>query len=334
MFVTQTGSARDDNEWMARMTNALFILTYPEKLRNQYADGLQKEFPGITINVIDHHSKVDPYIGNADVLLTFGTMMADHVAAAAPNLKWIQALGTGTDGIRDLQSLRPEVIVTNVRGIQGAPMSEAALTAMLALSRDFPRSVRCQGLQSWERWPATLLHGKTVGILGIGAIAEELAPRCKAMGMTVVGISSVPREISGFNRVRLRSELSEAVGEFDYLVVLVPLSAETKNIVNAEVLAAMKPTSYLINLARGGVIDEEALIRALKQGRIAGAALDVFCEEPLPKGHPLWSAKNLIITPHLGGFYDRYVDDVLPIIVKNMHRFLAGDVKNMSGLVK
>jgi D-2-hydroxyacid dehydrogenase (NADP+) len=316
------------------MTNALFILTYPEKLRNQYVDGLQEEFPNININIVDHHSKVDPYIGSADVLLTFGTMMADHVAAAAPNLKWIQALGTGTDGIRDLQSLRPEVIVTNVRGIQGAAMSEAALTAMLALSRDLARSVRCQELQSWERWPATLLYGKTVGILGVGAIAEDLAPRCKAMGMTVVGISSVPREIPGFDRIRRRSELTQAIGEFDYLVVLIPLSAETRNMINAEALAAMKPTSYLINLARGGVIDERALIRALGKGKIAGAALDVFCEEPLSKGHPLWSVKNLIITSHLGGFYDRYVDDVLPFIVENMHRFLAGDAKNMSGLVK
>jgi phosphoglycerate dehydrogenase-like enzyme len=321
-------------EGIARMTNALFILTYPEKLRNRYADGLRKEFPDININVVDHHSKVDPYIGTADVLLTFGTMMADHVAAAAPNLKWIQALGTGTDGILDLQSLRPEVIVTNIRGIQGAAMSEAALTAMLALSRDLARSVRCQELQSWERWPATLLHGKTVGILGVGAIAEALAPRCKAMGMTVVGISSVPREVPGFDRIRRRSELSEAIGEFDYLVVLIPLSAETRNIVDAEALAAMKSSSYLINLARGGVIDEVALIRALEQGKIAGAALDVFCQEPLSKEHPLWSVKNLIITAHLGGFYDRYVDDALPAVAENMHRFLAGNMKNMRGLVR
>lgn len=316
------------------MTNALFILSYPEKLRNRYADGLRQAFPGITIDVVDHHSKVGPYIGGADVLLTFGTMMADHVAAAASNLKWIQALGTGTDGILDLQSLRPEVIVTNIRGIQGAAMSEAALAAMLALSRDLARSLRCQELQAWERWPATLLHGKTVGILGIGAIAEALAPRCKAMGMNVVGISSVPREIPGFDRVRPRSELVEAIGAVDYLVVLIPLSAATKNIVNAEVLAAMKPASYLINLARGGVIDEEALIHALAQKQIAGAALDVFRDEPLAKGHPLWRVKNLLITSHLGGFYDRYVDDALPSIVENMRRFLAGDVENMSGLVK
>ncbi len=244
------------------MTNALFILAYPERLRKQYVDGLQREFPSINIDVVDHHSKVDPYIEKTDVLLTFSTMMAEHVAAGAPNLKWIQALGTGTDGIRDLQSLSPEVIVTNVRGIQGVAMSEAALAAMLALSRDLPRSVRCKERQSWERWPAALLHSKTVGILGIGAIAEALAPRCKAMGMTVVGISSVPREIPGFDRMYPRGELVIAASECDYLVVLIPFSAESRNIVNAEVLAAMKPTSYMINLARGGVIDEHALIRS------------------------------------------------------------------------
>ena len=319
---------------MARMTNALFILAYPQELRNRYVDGLRTAFPGLNVNVVDHHSKVGPYIGNADVLLTFGPMMAEHVAAAAPNLKWIQVLGTGTDGVSNSKSVRPEVIVTKVHGIQGAAMSEAALAAMLALSRDFVRSVRCQERQSWERWPVGLLQGKTVGVLGVGAVAQALAPRCKAMGMTVVGISSVPREVAGFDRILPRGELAEAIGQFDFLVVLIPLSAETRNIVNAELLASMKPTSYLINLARGDVVDEAALIRALEQGQIAGAALDVFSQEPVPKGHPLWSAKNLIMTPHLGGFHDRYVDDVLPLVVENMRCFLAGDVRNMSGLVQ
>ncbi len=316
------------------MTNALFILTYPEQLRNQYVDGLQREFPGIKVDVVDHHSKVAPYIDKVDVLLTFSPMMADHVAAEAQCLKWIQALGTGTDGIRDLPSLSPKVMVTNVRGIHGAAMSEAALTAMLALSRDFPRSVRCKDLHLWERWPATLLRGKTVGILGVGAIAEALAPRCKAMEMTVIGISSAPRDVAGFDAIRARSELMNVVREVDFLIVLIPLSSESRNIVNAELLAAMKPSSYLINLARGGVVDEKALISTLEHGRIAGAALDVFREEPVSKEDPLWSVNKLIMTSHLGGFYDQYVNDVLPTVVENMRHYLAGDFEHMCGRIR
>ncbi len=316
------------------MTRALFLLTHDERVRRQYVEGLRERFPDLDVEAVDHHSKAAALIGSTDILLTFGSMMADHVASAARNLKWVQALGTGTDGIADLPSLRPEVIVTRAHGIHGAAMSEAVLAGMLALSRDIARSVRCQERRSWQRWPATLLHGKTVGILGMGAIAEALAPRCKAMGMTVVGLSAQPREVPGFDRVHPRSELRERVGEFDYFVVLVPLSAQTRLIVDAQVIAAMKPTSFLVNVARGGVLDEQGLAAALHDGAIAGAALDVFSEEPLPATSPLWALKNLMITSHMGGVHDRYVDDVMPLIEENMRRFLAGDIRGMKGLIE
>lgn len=319
------------------MTNVLILLNMPEKVRMRYFNGIKERFPDVTVNLVDHVNKVDPYIPSADVLITFGPQLgerAEQVIRSAKNLKWIQALGTGVDNIINLPSLRDDVAITNVHGIHGAPMSEATLMAMLALARDLPRSVRCQDHHVWERWPSRLLAGKTVGIFGVGAIAETLAPRCKAMGMTVVGITSTKREVAGFDRMYGREELMRAVRELDFFVLLTPYSAQTHGIVNAQVLAAMKPTSYLINVARGGIVDEEALIDALEQGRIAGAALDVFAQEPLPAGHPFWNMKNVIVTPHLGGFYDEYVDHALPIIEKNMRCFLAGDIKSMINLVK
>lgn len=181
--------------------------------------------------------------------------------------------------------------------------------AMLALSRDLPRAVRAQDRHSWERWPSRLLDRATVGIFGIGAIAEALAPRCKALGMTVVGISSVKRTVAGFDRILARDELLDAVRHLDFLVVLTPYSAKTRNAIDESVFAAMKPGACIINLARGGVVDEGALIKALEQKQIAGAALDVFATEPLAADHPLWDMKNVIITAHLGGLYDRYVDE-------------------------
>ena len=254
-------------------------------------------------------------------------MMQDHVLRTAANLKWIQALGTGVDGITDQPSLRRDVLVTNLHGIHGAPVSEAAIMLMLALSRDLPRSVRSQDEHAWARWPSRLLDGKTVGILGVGAIAEALAPKCKAFGMTVVGITSAKRAVAGFDRMHGVDELARVAGALDYLVLLTPYSPATHNLVGEQVFAAMKPSSYLVNLARGGVVDEAALIRALEQGRIAGAALDVFKQEPLPADHPLWGFKNVIITPHLGGFCDVYVDYAMPTVEHNMRCFLAGNVR-------
>jgi D-2-hydroxyacid dehydrogenase (NADP+) len=316
------------------MTRVLILLAMPSEIAAQYSSRLQTAFPALTVNLVDHHSRVGPYIRTADVLITFAPMLTDAVVQQAENLRWIQALGTGVDNLIDLPSLRREIIVTNIRGIHGAPVSEAAIMAMLALSRDFPRAVRNQTGRLWERWPATLLDGKTVGLLGMGVIAETLAPKCKALGLTVIGISSVKRQVAGFDRVYGRDELVSVVGGLDFLVVLTPYLPATHNIVDGAVLAAMKSTSYLINLARGGVVDERALVDALERDKIAGAALDVFNQEPLPPTHPFWSMKNVIVTSHLGGFYDGYADHALPVVEENIRKFLAGDTANLINLVK
>lgn len=316
------------------MTNVLIILTDPEPVRRQYCEHIREQFPGFKVDVVDHHSKVGPYIGSTDVLLTFGTMMADRVLRDAPNLKWIHALSTGTDGIDDLPSLRPEVLLTSTRGVHGAPMSEAALLAMLALSRDLPRAVRNQDRCSWNRHIPRLLDGKTVGIFGVGIIGEALAPKCKALGMKVIGVDPIRRAAAGVDRMVGWDQVLRVMPDLDYVVLFIPSSPETRGIVNAEVLAAMKPTAYLVSLGRGDVIDDEALLRTLQEGRIAGAALDVFREEPLREDHPFWSLTNVIITPHLGGVSDEYPKRAFPIIDENMRRFVAGDRKKMINLVQ
>lgn len=316
------------------MASLLILLTMPAEVSGQYLGRLRAVFPQLTINLVDHHSKLGPYIRDADILMTFGPMLTDKVVEQAVNLKWIQALGTGVDNLADLPSLPRQVIITNVTGIHGAAMSEAAIMAMLALERKFPRVTRNQDRHLWQRWPVGLLDRKTVGILGMGAIAEALAPRCKALGMTVAGITSAKRSVAGFDLVYGRDELVSAVRDLDHLVVLTPLSRATRKIVNAEVFSAMKPTSYLINLARGDVVDDQDLIYALGNNKIAGAALDVFSQEPLPEDHPYWSMKNVIVTPHLGGFFDQYADRALPVVEENIRRFLAGDTLNMINVVR
>jgi D-2-hydroxyacid dehydrogenase (NADP+) len=270
-----------------------------------------------------------------DVLVTFAPMLRDEVLRKAEKLRWVQALGTGVDNLIDLPSLKPEMIITNVRGIHGAPLSESAICSMLALARRLPRSVRSQDQRKWDRWPSPLMEGKTAGIYGVGAIAAELAPRLKALGMRVIGITSAPgRQVAGFDAMRASTDMAAAVAELDFLVLLTPLTPATRHVIDARVLAAMKPTSYLVNIARGGVVKESDLVAALDNDVIAGAALDVFEQEPLPPDHPLWSATNVIITPHLGGFYDAYVERAMPTIVHNMKCFLAGRTGEMTYVVE
>jgi D-2-hydroxyacid dehydrogenase (NADP+) len=316
------------------MPNLLILTEVQEAMRARYKAMLLERFPQLTINVVGHHNDVGPYIADTDVLLCFSPPMADHVVRDARKLKWIQALGTGVDNIVDLPSLGQEVVVTNVRGIHGAPVSEATIAYMLSLARDLPRSTHAQDKGAWERWPARLLDGKTVGLLGVGLIAEYLAPICKAFGMAVIGFSGSPRPAKGFDRMMARGDLIKIAPELDYLVALVPLTPETRGIIGAKLLAAMKPSAYLINVARGGVVDEKALIEALETGTIAGAALDVFSQEPLPPGNPLWKAKNLTIFPHLGGYSHGYEDRAMPTIEGNMRKFLSNDLKSMINIVR
>lgn len=312
----------------------LILLTFPEPIRNVYRDGLVEAFPQLKIDMVDHHSKVDPHIGEANILVTFGAHMAGHVLEKATNLKWIQALGTGVDGIVDSPALRDGVIVTNLRGLHGASVSESVLAAMLALSRNIPRAVRSQDAGRWDRFPVELMKGKTVGVLGVGVIATELAPRCRALGMKMIGITSGPRSVPGFDRMVPRDELLEVVGELDHLVLLTPYTRETQGIVGAAVLHSMKPSAFLINVARGGIVDQPALVEALQAGQIAGAALDVFTDEPLPEGHPLWKMPNVLITPHMAGFHAGYPDEALPIVIENIRHFLAGDIDSMINVVR
>lgn len=257
----------------------------------------------------------------------------DELVARVPRLRWVQSLTTGTDQILGLRALRADVVVTSTRGMHGPQMSELVFLHMLALARDFPRMQRNQAAAVWERWPQPLLWGKTVTIVGVGAIAEALAPRCKAFGMTVVGVSGTPRAIAGFDRVLARSELTAAAALADFVVLIVPLAPDTENLIDARIIDAMKPSAYLVNAARGGVLDEAALLAAVRAQRIAGAGLDVFRQQPLPPDAPWWHEPRVIVTPLVGGMSDIYLQQAFPIVDANLRLFLQGRLGELHNTV-
>jgi phosphoglycerate dehydrogenase-like enzyme len=309
--------------------NLLIFLTHPEPTRSGYEKYLAPRHPELAIKTFGTRDEALQHAAWADIIMCFGPQARQDFFRNTPRLKWVYSLGTGTDGITDSPHLGKDVIVTAVRGIHGAPISEMAFLMMLALTRDLRRIERQRAEKKWERYPGALLSAKTVGILGLGAIAEDMAPRFKAFGMRVVGISRTNRPIPGFDKIYPRAELEQAAAELDYLVLLVPLEDDTRNIVSDAVLSAMKPTAFLINLARGGVLDEDALIRALNAGKIAGVALDALAKEPLPPDNPLWSMPNVFITPHIGGFSDQYVIEAAKQFEQSLAHFAAGRPERM-----
>jgi len=302
-----------------------------EQLANEYKKALQSNFPELTIHAARKEEEVGDFVEKTDILLAI--RVSDDLIRRASNLEWIQVLITGVDYFINLPSLRKEVLVTSTRGMHGPQMSEIAFLFMLALSRNFPQMIRNQDQRTWERWPGKLLYQKKVGILGLGMIGEEIARKCKAFGMTVFGIARTKKKTDAVDYFYGPEELIRVLQEVDFFIIVVPFTPQTEKMVGAKALAAMKPTAFLINIGRGQVVDEEALIEALNSGKIAGAAIDTFQNEPLPQNHPFWGMKNVIITPHVGGMSDTYVKQALPTIEENLRRFLKGERQTLINLV-
>jgi len=302
-----------------------------EQLANEYKKALQPKFPELTIHAATKEEEIGGFIEKMDILLAF--RISDELIKKASKLKWIQSLATGVDYIVNLPSLRKDVLVTSTRGIHGPQMSEIAFLLMLSLNRNFPQIVRNQDQGIWDRWPARLLYRKKLGIFGMGVIGEEIAKKAKAFEMTVYGIDIVKRKIEAVDTFFGPDEILKVVAEIDYFIIVAPYTPQTYKIVNAKVLASMKPTSFLINIGRGELVDEKALISALNSGKIAGAALDAFGQEPLPSNHPFWKMKNVIVTPHVGGMSDIYVEQALSIFEENLRRYLKGERQNLINLV-
>ena len=298
---------------------------------DEYKRALEPDFPDLLIRACKTEKEVGDFIEKARILLTFN--ISDSMMQKAVNLEWIQALGTGVDSILGLPSLPKGVLITSTRGIHGPQMSELAMLLMLALTRRFQDTVRNQDNAVWDRWSAELLFKKKVGILGLGAVGEEIARKCKAFGMTVYGVDRLKKPVEALDRCFGLDGLLAVAREVDYFIVVVPLTPETGGMVGTEVISAMKPSAYLLNLARGPVVDEKALIRALESGTLAGAGLDVFDEEPLPQSHPFWKMKNVIVTPHVGGTSTFYVEQVLPIFQENLRRYSRGERHTLLNVV-
>jgi phosphoglycerate dehydrogenase-like enzyme len=296
----------------------------PEADASQFERRARVDFPDLDLYATNARNDAAARLHDCEVLIGHHFQFDQSLLQQAPALRWIQSLTSGTDAIMKLPNLRAEVIVTSTRGMHGPQMSELVFLAMLALTRDYPRMWRNQQAKRWERWPQPLLADKTAVIVGIGAIAECLAPRCRAFGMHVLGVSSSARAVSGFERVFVRSELHEAAALADYLILVVPHSSETHNLVDDAVIRALPRSAYLINVARGGVLDEQALLAALRERRIAGALLDVLSQSPPEPDSPLWHQEGLLLTPNIGGMSNVYLEQCYPIVRDNLRLYLDG----------
>jgi phosphoglycerate dehydrogenase-like enzyme len=212
-------------------------------------------------------------------------------------------------------------------------MREQVIYMMMGIGRDVVRQVGDQKAHFWERRLWRTLHGKTAVIAGTGIVGSAIGEALKALGMHVIGVSRTPRQEAGFDEMMPTDRLTDAAARADYLINMLPASADNIGIFGASIFAAMKPSAYYISAGRGQTVDEAAMLRVLRERRIAGAALEVFQTEPLPPDSPFWDLPNVFITPHIGGYVVEYEDFIMPLVVDNMRLFLVGRQDEMQNIV-
>ncbi len=299
------------------------------------------------LNVTVHPASTSEGLGEAaaDAQVLYGSRRLPE-PASAPNLRWVQLHSAGVDRLLDHPLYQnTDVIFTTTSGIHAVSMAEYTLAQILAFSHHLPRMFQDKQDANWpeDRWARYLpreVRGATLGIVGYGSIGREIARLAKCFGMNVLAIKRNVRQLADGayalpgtgdpqaeipDRIYPVQALRSFVAECDYVVLTVPLTGETHHLVNADVLKAMKPNGVLINISRGAVVDEAALVEALEQGRLLGAVLDVFEEEPLPADSPLWSLPNVIISPHVSGIGPRYDELATDVFAENLRRFVSGE---------
>ena len=277
------------------------------------------------LEVVVAESMADALEEIADADIFFGRI-PQPVFRAARQLRWVQAMGAGVETCMFPELIESNVVLTNTSGAYNHAMADHAFGLILAISRGIAHFVRKQSQKVWARDRSfRQLAGQTLGVVGLGNIGCEIARRGRAFGMTVLAADIRDMECPAFvDELYGVDNLDKVLMQSDYLVIVVPLTHKTRGMIGAEELRKMKPTACLISMGRGPVIDEAALIEALRNGVIAEAGLDVFEKEPLPPDSELWNMENVIISPHLGGAAPETRAMAFEMFFENLKRFVAG----------
>jgi D-2-hydroxyacid dehydrogenase (NADP+) len=309
-----------------------------DPLAERYAELVSAVAPEAAVVWSATFSDAEPHLADARAVITMGIPALDlhltrEVVDKMPKLEWVQCLLAGHEHLSGALGARPDILLTTVRGVHGPQMAETVLLHMLVLARRVKQQVANQQAHRWEPWHQQLLEGRAVAVVGLGESGRRIALTCHGLGMTVYGVSRAGGEVAGVERVFERAQLKEVAAIVDFLVLAVPGGSETKHMVDASVLHAMAHSAVLINVSRGSVVDEQALIAALKADSIAGAGLDVFEAEPLASDSELWDLENVFVTPHIGGRSDRYTEQAFAVVGPNVRAFLDGRVSEMLNVV-
>jgi phosphoglycerate dehydrogenase-like enzyme len=262
-------------------------------------------------------------MARTEALMAYG--VPPGLLPAMPKLRWVQAMTAGVEGWVALPDLPPGLTLTCARGTHRESMPENIIGALFYVAKPYAAAVENQKRSKWVQSVPQPLTGKTLGILGLGAIGQDVARIAAVLGMRVIGTRRRPAPMAHVAEVFPAARTPEVLAQADFLLLLLPATRETDNFINAERLAMMKPSAWLLNFGRGHLIKDDDLIAAVKANRIAGAVLDVYRQEPLPAAHPFWKTEGIIVLPHIGGPHPQRDRIVAGLFVENLRRFLDGE---------
>lgn len=290
-------------------------------------DVLRRELPEEnTILVCDRHDGIDEIIDDVDVLLAykFGReypFPRDRILEA-PRLQWVQLGAAGADHIAPYAG--SDVIVTRTSGIHGEIMAQYVIATLVHRLWDFPRLLRQQSEHVWEKYEVPTLAGRTMGVVGVGQVGSTIGARARDLGMRLLGVRRSGEPVEGFEEIVPTDRMKEVLRRSDVVVVCLPLTAETRHVIGVEELQAMRPDTIFVNVSRGGVVDDAALLEHLKQGGLGAAILDVFEEEPLPATSGFWDLPEVLVTPHISSEIAGWQLAVVSLFLDNLIRWREG----------
>ena len=317
----------------------LIVVQHPFELWQAppwFSERLRGDFPDLEIVQLASYKDIDRHLSDADIFI--GWSLRPEQLALARQLRWIHSPAAAVHALMTPALAASNIVVTNASSVHGPVVAEHALALMLALAKRIPSAVHYQDKKVWAQqdlWRETPrpreLAGATLALIGYGGIGREVARLAAAFGMRVLVVREHPDRATGNskpetgNLVQLGpTELDDALSSADFVVLAAPLTEKTRGLINAARLARMKPAAYLVNVSRGPLIDDAALVAALQAGKLGGAALDVFEKEPLAPGSPYWTLPNVLITPHSAALTDRLWDRHYALLSENLRRFLSG----------
>lgn len=309
-------------------------IVFTAKISERHQEVLRQQFGQVSFSFFATKEEAGLELESADVLVTYGEDLTEGHIKQYKNLKWIQVLTAGVDKMPLSYLAQSSILLTNVKGIHKIPMAEYTFAAMLQVARNLNEAFQKQQSKKWDnRLRVDELYEKNLGIIGVGAIGEEIARRAHVFGMNVLGVTRSGRDNSFCEKMFTPDRLNQFLPLCDYVVVIVPSTRETFHLIGKDELNSMKSTAVLINIARGSVVDEEALLLHLKEEKIKGAVLDVFSEEPLAENSPLWEMDNCIVTPHVSGRSPRYMERALGVFRENLEQYQRGDFTKLKNIV-